>query len=78
MSISIYITEDITRISIIRIQDEYDAEFLSEHKDLLALARTGDKQANQQVYELAISIGYQEEYLDTTGADVTDVKVVEE
>jgi len=78
MSISIYITEDITRTSVIRLTDDLDQEFMDKHEDLLVLACAGDREANQKVYELAIQAGYQEDYVDTTGADVTDIEVVEE
>lgn len=78
MSITIYITEDISRMSEIRLVDGVDDDFMRQHESLLVLACAGDKQAQQQLYDLAIENGYQEEYIDTSGADVSSIEVVEE
>ena len=77
--ITVWITERIERTSEITLlpDNEQDQEFMTAHEDLLVLACAGDKEASTKLYDLLIDAGYDADNYDTTGADVTDVEVVE-
>jgi len=77
MSINIWVEETISRNGNLVLDEDNDKDFMDKHESLIILAVAGDKEAAKKLYYRALEDGYDLDDYDTTGADVTEVKVEE-